>query len=810
MSETRILIVEDESIIALDISNIIKSLGYSVAGVSRSGEDCLEMIPKNPPDIILMDIRLYGKMNGIETADEIRKSFGLPVVFLTAHADNNLLEDAKRAEPYGYILKPVNKSDLHSAIEVALYKYRIDSKLKESEEMLRKAEGIANIGTFKYDIREKRFFYSDEMLRIFGLEPVEFTGDVEQVFGLIHEEDRPEVAEQAAVFFETGKPYEIEFRIVHKNGNVIHVNSMGEFVYDKNGTVTDVIGTSQDITDRRISEQRIKQLNRLLLAIRNINKLIIHEKDVEKLINGACENLFNTGIYSSAWIALYAGENDFLTAAEMRHDYEASVSLKEKLKNLASPPCIKKVLRHSGILIAEQSGDYCGKCGFAEEHCGTVNIVVRLKYNKKIYGALSVQFESGVSAQQEELTLLQELADDIAFALNSIELENTHDQLQKQLIYSEKLSAVGQLAAGVAHEFNNFLNVIIGRTQLSLEEDSIEEIKESLIIIKDMSWRGSDLVKNLSAFARPKEPKLKEYDITELMDQVIKLQKRQLELENIKVIRQYTGELKTSFDWGQLEQVFFNLFINATHALKPKGGGTITVEIQNENGHIVIKFSDTGTGMDKDTSEKIFDPFFTTKISNNESEITGSGLGLSVSNTIISSHGGTIAVQSEKGKGTVFTISLPQITTGPAVKDSIPAEVLSEGTESFRDMRILIVDDEQEMVDLMRVVFNKCGFSNVVIKDRGEDALSIAKFFNPDLVFLDLGMPDMDGETVFNELRLINSRVPVIFMSGRLNVDENRFTGMGAYDFLHKPFEVKSIFDIIKKIGSEGNRINPH
>ncbi len=381
-------------------------------------------------------------------------------------------------------------------------------------------------------------------------------------------------------------------------------------------------------------------------------------------------------------------------------------------------------------------------------------------------------------------------------------------RLLQQLIHSEKLASVGQLAAGVAHEFNNLLTVVLGRAQIAMEEDSVEEIRESLRVIENTSKRGSALVKNLSAFARPKEPRFKLQDITELIDEVIKFQKRQLQLENIEIEKEFDAEAKVSFDWGQMEQVFLNLLINAIHAIKPRGKGTIKITVKDAENRVRISFSDTGIGMDESTRLKIFDPFFSTKgaWANDGLGIPGTGLGLSVSHAIIKKHNGTIHVKSTKGKGTSFIITLPAAVSGRAHKEPQRAKIYNYNIEKIKNMRILIVDDEKEMVDLMRLAFKKAGFKNVCVEDNGEQALTIFKVFNPDIVFLDLLMPDMSGENVYHKIKLLKEDIPVVFMSGKLGMEKTKFATEGVYEFIQKPFDVNEIFDILHKYASSDKK----
>ena len=131
MEDTKILVVEDESIIALNIKKKLKGFGYTVPAIAATGEEAIKMAEITFPDLILMDVRLKGDMNGVEAAEEIRKSFDIPVIYLTAYSDDEVLEEAKKTEPYGYIVKPFKANDLHSNIEIALYKHKMEKDVRE-------------------------------------------------------------------------------------------------------------------------------------------------------------------------------------------------------------------------------------------------------------------------------------------------------------------------------------------------------------------------------------------------------------------------------------------------------------------------------------------------------------------------------------------------------------------------------------------------------------------------------------------------------------------------------------------------------
>lgn len=169
MNPPSVFIVEDEAIVADDIRETLKSLGYAVAGMARTGESALEKIAETRPDIVLMDIHIVGNMDGIETAGKIRTLYNIPVVFLTAHADAGVLERAKKTEPYGYIIKPYDDRGLQSTIEMALYKFKADERIRDNEALIRSLINITDEPEFIIDKETNVLFINDALLREKGI-----------------------------------------------------------------------------------------------------------------------------------------------------------------------------------------------------------------------------------------------------------------------------------------------------------------------------------------------------------------------------------------------------------------------------------------------------------------------------------------------------------------------------------------------------------------------------------------------------------------------------------------------------------------
>ena len=376
-------------------------------------------------------------------------------------------------------------------------------------------------------------------------------------------------------------------------------------------------------------------------------------------------------------------------------------------------------------------------------------------------------------------------------------------KLQSQLIRAEKLSAVGQLASGIAHEFNNILAIIRGNTQLFLPEVADnEELTGMLKTIETQTKRGAEIVKRMSAFARPGEMNKEICDIKGIIDDVLKLEREFLKLENIQIEKNYSYKSKINVDKGQMGQIFLNLINNARHAIMLKGKGLIRISINEINDRLEIQISDNGTGMDEEVKRNIFNPFFTTKgaLAKDKLGIKGTGLGLSVSHTIIQNHGGTIHVESKKEKGTTFIITLPITESIKVKKKSKTWETSVKESKKIKKLNILVVDDEKEITDYLSGILKKTDHKNAVVVNSGRKALSAFRRESFDLVFLDMLLPDMNGEEIFKEMKKIKPRIPIVFISGQIDIEKKKIRQKGAYAFLQKPFDIDEIFMIINKI----------
>ena len=231
----------------------------------------------------------------------------------------------------------------------------------------------------------------------------------------------------------------------------------------------------------------------------------------------------------------------------------------------------------------------------------------------------------------------------------------TEQRRQQQYLFnSEKMAAVGKLAAGIAHELGNTLAIIGSSAQFLLKEFNENHPYRAYLEAIDRNVSSAvRIIQRLLSFAKPKELSLNPIDITQVLEKACLLLKGQFAKHNIRIFRRYSREVpQVLVDAEQMEQVFINILLNSIHAMESGGSVTLATNFNSEKGFVEVDLSDTGRGIPLEHLDKIFDPFFTTKDE-------GAGLGLSVCHRLIQAHGGCISVESQEGEGTKFIISLP-------------------------------------------------------------------------------------------------------------------------------------------------------
>ncbi|MGB7926351.1 MAG: ATP-binding protein [Pyrinomonadaceae bacterium] len=373
------------------------------------------------------------------------------------------------------------------------------------------------------------------------------------------------------------------------------------------------------------------------------------------------------------------------------------------------------------------------------------------------------------------------------------------ERIREQFSQLEKLSALGELASGVAHDFNNTLAGILGRAQLLLRSNDPETIRGGLKIIIKTAEDGAKTIKRIQDFARQR----RDHDfapiaVDQLLFDVSEITRPRwkdcAEADNVHISLelQIRSRALVMGDASELREVLVNMVFNAVDAMPE--GGTLTLSAQEVDGCVEISVRDTGVGMKSETIARVFDPFFTTKGK------AGMGLGLAVSYGIIRRHEGNIEVDSEVGRGTAFRIKLP---VARGVVKGVTGELVTPMLVSLppsNRTRILVVDDEDYVRELLRDILESEGYE-VVLADCGRDALKLFDAESFDAVFTDVGLPGMSGWELARAIRERNKRLPLGVITGWGEAVGSNEQREAQVDWVvAKPFTVDRILEIAREV----------
>jgi PAS domain S-box-containing protein len=362
-------------------------------------------------------------------------------------------------------------------------------------------------------------------------------------------------------------------------------------------------------------------------------------------------------------------------------------------------------------------------------------------------------------------------------------------QLEQQLLRTERLRALGEMASGVAHNFNNVLGAILGRAQILRRAVRESEAQRGLEAIEKAALDGANMVRRLQHFTRQRrDEEFFPVDLNHVVKDVLAITETRWKDEanlagtTIEVTTSYGKISSIMGNISELREVLTNLIFNAVEAM-PHGGmlGLKTEEIE---GWICVSVSDTGIGMTDDVKSKVFDPFFTTK------GVKGTGLGLNVSYGIIRGHHGEIAVQSQPGQGTTVSIKLP-------ISSELRSAPQPTSSSSTKTGHILVIDDDDMVRELLSELLCSAGHT-VVQAGGGLEGIRLFQQESFQLVLTDLGMPGCSGWEVASAIKKIAPHTPIALITGwALTLDRSKLREAGVDLVLSKPFQVAEVMALV-------------
>lgn len=772
MPEVRILIVEDNRIVAEDIKFSLEELGYQVCGIATSGEKALEFVKDTIPDLAIMDIRLGKGMNGIETATLFNRIYSIPVIYLTAHADEETLERAKLTEPFGYLVKPFEVEELKSAVEIAIYKHSVETKIKENRQWLQTTLTSIGDGVIATDVKGCVKFMNPVAETLTGWSQEDAMGlPLVDIFHIVNEQSREIVENPVQKVIETGQIVGLANHtvLISRDGREIPIKDSGAPILLDNDQLKGVVLVFQDDTEARAAENLLRQANeRLLLAMESADEGSwgIDEKTRQMHFDPLCFKIlgFDSPITDNPhqwWLNRIHQEDRQQVEnwlEEITHTVKGQFNLDYR--------------------IADKDDNYLWLNSRA-------NIIHADDYNTNsnlIIGIVRNITERKKEQQEKEL-------------------------LEAQLRQAQKVEAVGTLAGGIAHDFNNILASIIGFTELSLDEtEKGSMLHENLCDILASGMRARDLVRQILMFSRHIECEFEDLNLNTLVTESLKMMRATIPTY-IDIVEDVSDLPITILgNATQINQILVNLCTNGFHAIS-NTSGQLTIQLDTvtladgtrthladipPGSYARLTVEDSGKGIPPELIDKIFDPYFTTK-----DQDKGTGLGLSIVHGIVKAHSGNILVDSQQGEGTTFSVFLPLADqTTSDTKESPPTE-LPGGDE-----QILYVDDEPSIVKMGKQSLERKGYK-VETKTSATEALNAVKAepMKYDLVITDMAMPQMAGDELASSIKQIRPEIRVILCTGYSEkIDPVRAQELNLDRYLIKPVEQEKMLTAIREV----------
>ncbi len=782
---TSILLVDDD-IDRLHVHTIVlRKNGYKVIE-AVNGTECLRFAAEHNPDLILLDVVLPD-INGLDVCRQLKSNpvTGQILILMVSSLEIQSLHQSRGLDSGadGYVILPVTNQELIARVRALERIKRTEDELRSSHLLLqRHSDELERINReLQNEINEHKrteaalraseqyarsiINCSLDMIVTVDNERniVEFNESAESTFGYAKEEvvgknistlyaDTDEGMHVHHLTLDAGN---VRREILNrkKNGESFTSILAASVLRSDNKELLGLVGVSRDVTEQKRAEQALLESEERYRLLFTQSPLGIAHLDRNGILLNA-----NTIVKQIFGLSTENG---------------SGISIREQIGH---PQMARTISDSLNGLPGFYEGDYASpKTG--NEY--TIRLITRPVVTKG-------KAVDSVIAIVEDIT--------------------TQTNVRRQLIQSQKLESLGTLAGGIAHDFNNLLAMILGNAELlkkNLQHDS--KSKKYIDSIIDVAHRGGSISKQMLLFSRSSELKLQPLSLSNIIEE-LKTMLQHFIPKTVTIVTKSEGKPGyINCDKGHIHQVIINLCINARDAMGDHGTLSITERRVHSSfltekypnvpvgEYVSLAISDTGPGIDQDIMQKIFDPFFTTK-----EKGKGTGLGLSIVDGIVRSHNGFIDVTSKKDAGTTFTLYFPAV---------IPDETELSAQQEFSSLRgktILVVDDEMVLRQLITEFLEELG-CNVLSAADGYAAVALYREHRSsiDLVISDLGMPNMNGEEMFEELKKINPQVKVVISSGYLDRSlRSQLIKNGIIEIINKPYKFEEIVTMLECVVS--------
>lgn len=632
MDRPGILIVEDEAIVALDLKQGLQELGYEVTGIAASGEQALRSFDERPPQLVLMDVRLQGTMDGIAAAEAIRQRGAVPLIFLTSHSDDDTVQRAARTAPYGYLTKPYQIRELRAGIEVALTKARMERQLREADRWFAHTLQCVSDGVVVTDLAAKVRFMNPAAEALTGWSLEDAVGrDVGEVVRLCpggaESADAADSARRVSEVLRKGRLAPVAYArpLMHRSGDL--------------RIIDETAGPVDDDAGRRLGA---------VLVLRDATRRVAQEAQL-RASEARFRNAFD---FAPLGMALVSFAGDFIQVNDAmcqllgrsREEVQARTHV-----DLTHPDDRD----HEVLRLHELSVTAAGVVQFEKRY-------LRAADAAPVWALVSVsRLHDGGQAschlyQVHDLTEQKLAAEHLATL--------AEERLRREA--SELASAAkSEFLSRVSHEMRTPLNAVMGFAQLLELQQGQSASANVGKYARQIHTAGKhllDLVTDLLDLNRAAQGTLHldalPVRVSKAIDETLDLLRGQAEIHGISLHAQLPSSLWVLADARRLRQVLLNIGSNAIKYNRQ--GGSVVWEASEAQGRVTLRIEDHGIGMTPEQLERLFQPF--DRLGAERSKIPGTGLGLVISRSLVTEMGGTLTVESVSRAGTAVIIALPR------------------------------------------------------------------------------------------------------------------------------------------------------
>ncbi len=689
-----------------------------------------------------------------EHGEEVRRQGSLLVTGMLRRKDGATFP----VETNVSIVKQDEREYMIAVVRDISERQRAEAALRMREQQLAESQRIAHIGSWQHNLTTHEAVWSDELFRLLGLDPARDEADFDMFLTMVHPDDQPALKAAIKASVTLHAPFDIEYRLMTRDGGLRMIHAKAELLHDRTGVQNILSGTGQDITERRIAEEKSRH----------------NEQFIRKILDTVDEGF------------IVIDRQFRILTANKAYCGQAGMSCDEVIgKN-----CFK--ISHGNDRPCYEEGEECAVRKVFET--GEPHAVLHRHTDN----------DGHVLYVETKAFPIKDEDGDISAVIETVNNITERHLLEEERLKTQKLESIGTLAGGIAHDFNNLLQGIFG--YISLAKMNVGQKERALSMLQQAEkalHQSVNLTTQLLTFSKGGRPVKKPVDLTPVIENAARFA-----LSGSRSdcrIQIEPGLWLAEADGGQIGQVIQNIVLNADQAM-PRGG-SVTVTAKNleagepslpctlaPGSYIGLSVTDNGVGIPEDNLGKIFDPYFTTKEK-------GSGLGLATSYSIVKNHDGMINVVSRGGEGATFTIYLPALAgPGRSWTEEGQLDALPQ-----RRMRVLVMDDEDMVRHLSRELLSALGH-DVDIAQHGQEAiekyqaaLNADKF---DAVILDLTVRGgMGGADTFKKLREIDPSVKAIVSTGYSDdaaIADHLSLGFKA--FLKKPYDITELRDTLSAL----------